>query len=114
MAVLVIPTTPSVPSYTQRTTLDGREYQFEFRWNTRDSAWYFHIADEQGAHIRSAIKVVLDWPLLRRIVDERRPPGSIMAIDSSGTSTNPTLDDFGTRVKLYYLDAAELAAIEAS
>jgi hypothetical protein len=109
--ILEIPTTPSVPAYTQRTTLDGREYAFEFRWNDRDGAWYMHIADSDGQHIRSGIRIVLNWPLLRRVTDPRTPPGSIVAIDTSKQDLAPGLDDLGARVKLLYLDAAELAAI---
>jgi hypothetical protein len=109
--VLEIPTTPGDPAYTQRTTLDGVEYFFEFRWNERDGAWYMHIADVDEQHIRSGIRIVLRWPLLRRVTDPRRPPGSIMAIDTSGQDLAPGLNDLGARVKLLYLDAAEIAAI---
>jgi hypothetical protein len=109
--ILEIPTTPGDPAYTQRTTLDGREYFFEFRWNDRDGAWYMHLADDQEQHIRSGIRIVCNWPLLRRITDPRKPPGSIMAIDTEGSDQTPGLHDLGARVKLFYLDAAELAAI---
>jgi hypothetical protein len=109
--IFEIPTTRGLPAYTQRTTLDGREYSLEFRWNERDGAWYMHLADAEGQHIRSGIRIVCRWPLLRRITDPRRPPGSIVAIGSSGNDTTPGFNDLGARVKLLYLDAAELAAI---
>lgn len=109
--ILLAPTTPSVPAYTQRTALDGRDYLLEFGWNARDSAWYLHLSDERGASIRAGIRIVCDFPLLRRIRDPRVPPGSLMAIDSAGAGVRPGYDELGTRVRLYYLDAAELAEL---
>src|SRR3972149_132195 len=52
---------------------------------------------------------VLDWPLLRRVRGPRRPPGSLVAVDATGSMLPPTLDDLGTRVQLVYVDVEELA-----
>lgn len=111
MTAYRIPTStdPTFPSYTQRTTLDGREYVLGFDWNARDLSWYFSISDEDGAPILVGRKIVLDYPLLDRLVDDRAPPGAIVALDLSGRNEPPQLDDLGTRVILYYYDAASLA-----
>src|SRR3989304_6187463 len=39
----------------------------------------------------------------------RRPPGSLGAVDATGSMLPPTLDDLGTRVQLVYVDVEELA-----
>jgi len=104
----LIPLSPGVPHYTQRTSLDGREYQLELQWNQREARWYLGLADEHGESIHRC-KLVLDWPLLRRVRGTRRPPGSLVAVDATGSMLPPTLDDLGTRVQLVYVDVEELA-----
>lgn len=107
MTVYLIPTSTD-PAYTQRTKLDGVEYVLTFEWNERDARWYFSIADEDGEPIASGVKVVADWPLLRRVVDPRCPPGEIGAVDATGAGEPPGRYDLGERVKIYYYDADEL------
>jgi len=108
--ISIIPTSTreDVSSYTQRTALDGTEYVIAFDWNDREQHWYMDIADREGVAIATGIKVVCDWPLLRRCVDGRAPAGAIIAIDQSGSGADPGLTDLGARVELLYLDAEEL------
>lgn len=110
MATYSIPLSPGTPAFTQRTLLDGRAYILDFRWNERESAWYLSLLDEHEDPILYGIKLVLNWPLLRRVVDPRRPPGSLMCVDPSGNDDSPGLQELGTRVELIYLDAEEIAA----
>lgn len=101
----------------QRTTLDGRDYLFEIDWNQRESRWYLSMFDQTGDPILQGKKVVAGWDLLRLVIDERRPPGRLYALDYSGTGTDPALDDvgLGKRVELVYADGDEvLAASEAA
>ena len=109
-----IPLSPGVPFFRQRTQLDGRDYLLSFFWNEREEAWYLQLDDEAGVPIAAGIKLVLDWPLIGRVADARRPPGSLMAVDPSGNPARPGLQDLGTRVQLVYADAAEVAAMKAA
>jgi len=95
-------------NYTQRTVLDGREYLLRLRWNERSEKWYLSIYDQDESPIYEGIKVVVNFPLLgARIVDERRPPGELMALDPS-SDRDPGLYDLGSRVVLCYVDAADI------
>ena len=41
----------------------------------------------------------------------RTPSGYLIARDTSGRGEPPTLTDLGTRVQLFYITAAEVAAL---
>ncbi|MCK6585962.1 MAG: hypothetical protein L6Q76_00095 [Polyangiaceae bacterium] len=120
--IVIIPTTGGVElaNQTQRTALDGRDYLLTLRWNQREEAWYLDLADADDVLIRAGMKLVMGQPLLRGVLDARRPPGELLVLDMEGTSdavadlgpriADPGLDDLGVRHHLAYLDAAELAA----
>lgn len=110
MATRVINTSQTLSSYDQRVVLDGREYLLGFQWNQREECWSMSISDQGGAAIVYGIKVVANAPLLRRLTDRRAPPGEMFAMDRSGTGRDPGLRDFGTRVLLVYIDAADIVA----
>ena len=40
-----------------------------------------------------------------REVNENMPPGVLFALDTSDQNLDPTLEDFGTRVVLVYLES---------
>ena len=112
MAAQRIPITPGVPNFRQRTTLDGREYVFDFRWSQREAKWYLDLRDAQGELLAGSIKLVVSWPLLDSIRGQRSamPPGELMLIDGRQTPADPGLDELGDEVQLVYLDTDELVA----
>lgn len=89
------------------TTLLGTFYLFDFRWNTRDGAWYFDLLDEFESPIVSGVKVVLGVELGRRTTDQRMPKGVFWAADLSAQGLDATLDDLGTRVVIYFYPFTE-------
>jgi len=125
--ILIVPTTSAFPDYTQRTTLDGREYILRFIFNEREQRWYLDIFSSDETPLALGLKLVVNWNLLRRETDERLPPGELYAIDFSGAANesapsdadaatllqlarDPGLNDLGAdgRVGLMYFDAEEL------
>lgn len=108
-----VPLQTSVPAFTQRTSMDGVTFQLDVKWNERESAWYISFADADGVLIRSGVRMVVDWPLLRQVADARRPPGELYLIDLDGTGAEAALDDLDVRVQLIYVTAAEAAVLEA-
>lgn len=107
MAIQVIPVF-NEPAYTQRVEMDGTEYVLDLFFNEREWAWYLSIADVDGVAILSSLKLVVGFPLLRKNAGTRRPPGELYALDMTGADRPASLTDFGKRVRLVYLDAAEL------
>lgn len=98
-----VPVSLDVPLYTERVTLDGQEYLFRFNWNGREGRWYLDLGDVSENWIVVGIKIVCNWPLFRRQVDSRMPPGVLLAVDYSNLGGEPpSLPDLGRRVKLIY------------
>lgn len=69
-----------------------------------------------GQAIAKGVRLVVNWNLLRDITSELAPPGNLYAFDESTSSkvlsgSDPGLDDFGTRVKLYYVDPLNLSLL---
>ena len=118
---LTIPTSTERSDYVQTTTLDGRDYIFRFLFNQREGKWYMRLADQDDVPIVEGVKLVADYNLLKRIVDARRPPGYMIAKDTTAldvdvaagekiTALDPGLPDLGGRVLLLYFTEAEVAA----
>ena len=100
--------------YRRRIVLDGREYEFLFDWNGREEKWFLSLADEAGTAIVSGIKIVADYPLLRLVTDNRKPPGVLMARDASGAGLDPHFVDLGQRVTMVYVPIEDLETILGS
>ncbi len=104
MGVLRIPVEP-YPDTTQQSDLDGVTYSFRFRWNQRSARWHMDLSTLDGSPIASGIALVPSFPLLRRLTHPSRPPGEIYLIDLAGQAESPTLEEFGTRFALFYVES---------
>jgi len=108
--ITIIPVQQNVSAWSQRTPLDGVDYQLDFAWNTTAGAWYLSLSDTQGNPIVSGLKLVSNRPLLSRFhFIAGTPPGELSAVDLSGTISYAGLTDLGGAVQLAYFDAAEMA-----
>lgn len=113
MAILKIPTSQTLPDYTETVTLDGTRYDIRFIWNQREEYWYFTISTNDELVIGST-KIVPNWPLLRREKDTDTPPGIIYAFDTTGNNGHIGFEDLGTKFILLYADEAEIEEQEAA
>ena len=111
MAVTKIPTSTTFPFYDMEVDLDGVLFLLSFKFNGRDQAWYMSILDPNGTQLRSGLKVVSDWPLMRLWQEiQIRPAGEMVAVAQGGIARPALIDELGEEVVLTYLDAEELAA----
>ena len=101
MATLELPSANDTEAFEYETELQGSVFQLSFRWNRRDAHWFLTVRDADGVDIASGRRVVADWPLLKGVVDVRRPHGEIVALDTTGEG-DPGLTDLGGRVLLLY------------
>lgn len=108
MATKQVPTSQTLPRYSQKTALEGRTYNMDFHWNTRDNAWYLSLAEEDGTPVVSGVKLVANWPLTRRVTLETNVPGMLIAFDTTGLGEDPSFEELGTRVQLLYKEEADL------
>ena len=107
MATQIVPIDPTLPWQEFSVQLDNETFTFEFRWNGRAGMWFLSISDSTGN--LANVRVALGPPLLYRYRDDRLPRGVLIAIDTSGQDQDALADDLGSRVKLAYIPAADLA-----
>lgn len=107
MAVIIVPTSASTPHFEQETELDGVAYRLTFDWNGREGAWYLTLATASGVVLRAGLRLVSNWPLLRKLRHESRPPGELLVLDERGVGI--TLENLGIDVVLAYVDAESVA-----
>lgn len=106
MATVRINLAPGIPSYRQRTVLDGTEYILDLRWSQRESRWYLDLRSSAGALIAGAIKLVVNWPLLYRLRGVAGlPPGELWVVDTRPTPADPSLEELGDSIQLVYREA---------
>ncbi len=107
MSLVVIPTTPSVAAFTQRTTLDGKDYVLFFRFNRRLGRWSMDINDQDGRVIAAGVMLVTNYPLARLCLDPRKPQGPLFVLDGlSLNDSDPSFCTLGARFQLVYGQAA--------
>ena len=96
------------PNQSAQVQLGDTFYTVVWHWNARASVWYFSLSDTDGSAIVSGVRVVLNADLLRGVSDARRPHGVLAVVDPAGRTTEPGLNDLGTRVKVVYIPREEL------
>lgn len=111
--MITLPVDPSLEFQSFSCLLDGKEYGLELRWNARAGGYLLAISDADGP-VLSGRRVVVGFPLLVRCRSSRRPPGEVLAIDTSDRDLEAGLGDLGARVDLVYVPGAELVALLAS
>ncbi len=116
--ILEIPLFPEVPLYTERVTLDGRDYILRFDYAQREDRWFMSVDTPEGTTVRRGIKVTANYDVLKTCVHPDRPLGALLFLDVrrvNGAGEAPGFQDMGRTVKLVYIagdlsvDNAELA-----
>lgn len=104
MSTLIIPMVDAgeLGAFFLTTELNGSSYRLNFQYNSREDFWYFDILDSEGNQIRSGIKVVVNYPLLRLAMMRDRPPGELLGIDTRAIPVDPTLLELGVDVLFAY------------
>jgi hypothetical protein len=103
MAVFTLPIDPAQANYEFETPLDGVSFRFSLKFNARDGSWNMNVLDSAGTILRSGLKVVTDWSLLLRWVDQGRPVGDILSVALGDISVPAILGELGDKVVLAYV-----------
>jgi len=75
--------------------LDEVEFRFHFRFNEREGFWYFDISNLAGVPLRSGVKCVVNFPVIRLMSLASRPKGEILILDTRNNPQDPGLTDLG-------------------
>jgi len=108
VATYEINVAPSVACQRFKTVLENETFDFRCRWNATAGRWMLSVGDEAG-WIVEGIPMVLGVPLLHvQHTSLRLPRGELICVDSAGQDEEAGLADLGARVKLFYLDSADI------
>lgn len=109
MATLDIPTRGDHPDYTQRTSLDGRDFILRFLWHPREERWYLYLHDSAEVLLVS-VKLVCDVNLLLPAQwDPRIPQGTLRVLSLNQDQSPPKYGELapGERCSLVYFSTVE-------
>lgn len=94
------------PDYLISAVLDNVLYFLHLSWNTEGFFWTMSIEDYNHEILISGVKIVPNYPLIRRYSLSGLPPGEfIVASEASIVSKSDFADQFATMV---YVSESEL------
>ncbi len=106
MATLVLPARSDFDAYNFQIDLDGTIYTLDFAYNYRSETWYVSIFEQDGETlIVGDIVILINIPLHDQYIDERLPPGRLIAMDETGQNREAGRYNFGSEIKLFYQEA---------
>lgn len=108
MAIVSIPLSPVETDYTQRVILDGVEFVFRFFYSEREQRWYFDLATNEETQIVAGLKLVPGIDLLKRVVSDEKPQGTLFLLDLTEADLDPGLAAFEEETHgLFYREATQ-------
>ena len=104
MASNIINVNPNLPAYTFRVDLDDQVFSLSFRYNARMARWIMDILTENNEPLKMGVPVQTAVRLLEKNRPSNFPAGEFLAVHETGLFIDPERDEFGTIVKLFYMD----------
>lgn len=99
---------PTSPLTYARVALSGATYALEWKWNERDSAWYFGMDDPSGEPLVRSVRVVLNVDLLNGVPQsDRRPPYGLWVFDPQARGVEPTFTSLAESLAILYAEPDE-------
>jgi hypothetical protein len=106
-----VPTRSDFDAIRFQTSLDDVVFTFLLKKNLRNGTWTMDVLAQDETPIRQGIKMVVSFPLMRLQKDRTRPPGELVAVDTTGRFQLPGLTQLGEQVVLIYVTEEEVAAL---
>jgi hypothetical protein len=104
MAVIEIPINNLDPAFTFAIELDGKTYNFTFRWNGRIQNWVFDLFDALIEPIQLGNPFIVNFEFLRQNQSLSQPPGVLVARNNATPFENPNRFNIGSDVKFFYIE----------
>lgn len=104
-----IPTTTdeSAQPFDQRILLSAKPYTLRFQYSIRAQVWKLSIFNDGGDLVLGGLSIVNGIPLLLPYHSNTEvPPGELVAIANTRPEVDAQFGDLGSRVVLYYVEAA--------
>ena len=105
---------PSIGRYRFTTSIDGDQYIFKVRWNSREDrgkgAWFFDVLEYDETPIVEGVKVVLGACMARWSNHPLFLNGILVCQSRKQGHPNPTFDSLGATEDVIYFNRGDLAA----
>lgn len=111
MAVYDLPLQPSLAEYRFATVIKDAAYIIDVRWNSTEEAWYLDWYQEDLTVIAIGLKVVRGAYIGRRVAVPPFTEGVLVAVDTTGGTTEAAFDDLGTRVVVRYIPTEDIMVL---
>lgn len=103
-----IPLFSDLIHYKQEIELNLSLYVFDILWNRRSSSWTISIFSADNEPIIIGLVAVLNYDLLHQFkANPLIPRGSLFCIDTTGSETSITKDNFGKTISLVFIGDGE-------
>lgn len=97
------PLLAGVSDQTVDVTLDNVPYTLRVLWNERFGYWSLSVNERDGGPILTNIKMVNNYPLVKRFA-KLAITGELFFVSRSGKISRPTFEDVGGDYGLFYYD----------
>lgn len=111
--MLILPTFDDSSAYEYLIGLEGRDYRLRYTYSERVDAWHLDVELADGTALATGVRLVANLPLLRRYIDDRLPPGVLVALAMADPPADPGRDDLGEQVVMVYIASDELPQAES-
>lgn len=108
MATISIPFLTSQTNYLLGVPVDDFTLLFDTRWNSRDSAWYVDIYEDDGTPVAINVKIVTGVQLGRLSQHDFFTTHKLIAVDTSGQGLDPGFDDLNARVLVVITSSSDV------
>lgn len=110
------PIGPMVNDMSLDCSLDGGNFRIDLSWSLRSDAWHISVYaivtdQDDPVPIVQGARLSCWWPVLAGIPGVNRPPGELVALDTTNAGTDANHDELGSRVQLAYYSAFELGRL---
>ena len=107
MATRELPLDPTDHAAKFKLDLDGRVFEFVFKFNARVNRWHLDILSDAGVELINGVLVVVKLDLLaKHRHDERLPQGTLFAVNLVSENVEATQDNLGSDVLVLYDEAS--------
>lgn len=105
MQLLKLPLIAETSDQLLHVDIDNRPFVLRVMWNERFGYFSLSVLEADKTPIVQNIKMVTNYPLVKRFADVRLPRGDLYFVQDSGKTKRPEYSDLGTTFSLYYFEA---------
>lgn len=111
--MISIPTDLTRYFWSQITTLDGVDFELDFRYNKREECYYLQILLPDQTVVAQGIKLVSNYMLLQAYASSIAPIGELFCATFGNDDSPAELGELGPgqRVELMYITREEMVAL---